>query len=309
MTPEATGRVFRFGAFEVHEAVGELRRNGIRVKLHSQPFQILLMLLDRPTELVTREEMRQRLWDEDTFVDFDHGLNTAINKLREALGDLASQPRYIETVSGKGYRFLAPVTLETAAAKVSQAPISATREVACATIAAAASRVEPASQASSPNLALGEGVKTLARTILVAPHELPGAPRNRVRILLLLTQAMYLAFYLGALANLPEIRDIFWESRLPSPAVLMTVLVITAVALIPVRLYLFAAVAFDFQQLPVKFSKLFPVLLCLDLFWALSPFLLVHHLSLGLALGLTAALVYMPFAQRSLILMYARGQT
>jgi DNA-binding winged helix-turn-helix (wHTH) protein len=267
------------------------------------------MLLDRPAELVTREEMRQRLWDKDTFVDFDHGLNTAINKLREALGDPASQPRYIETVSGKGYRFLAPVTVETTASKVFQAPIAATREVTSATIAAAASRVEPASQVSSPNFAREEGVKTSARTILVAPHELPGAPRSRVRTLLLLTQAMYLAFYLGALANLQEIHDIFWESRLPSPAVLMTVLVMTAVALIPVRLYLFAAVAFDFQQLPVKFTRLFPVLLCMDLFWALSPFLLVHHLSLGLALGLTAALVYMPFAQRSLILMYARGQT
>jgi len=309
MTPETTDRFFRFGAFEVHEAVGELRRNGIRVKLHSQPFQILLMLLDRPTELVTREEMRQRLWDEDTFVDFDHGLNTAINKLREALGDLASQPRYIETVSGKGYRFLAPVTVETATSKVFQAPISATREVTSATIAAAALQVEPASHMSSPKVAIVGGARTSARTILVAPHELPGAPRNRVRILLLLTQAMYLAFYLGALANLPEIRGILGESRLPSPAVLMTGLVITAVALIPVRLFLFAAVAFDFQQLPVKFSKLFPVLLCMDLFWALSPFLLVPHLSLGLALGLTAALVYMPFAQRSLILMYARGQT
>jgi hypothetical protein len=130
-----------------------------------------------------------------------------------------------------------------------------------------------------------------------------------VRVLLLLTQAMYLAFYLGALANLPEIRDIFGESRLPSPAVLMIMLVMTAVALIPVRLYLFAAVAFDFQHLPAKFSRLFPGLLCMDLCWSLSPFLLIHHLSLGLALGLTATLVYMPFAQRSLILMYARGQT
>ena len=78
--------------------------------------------------------------------------------------------------------------------------------------------------------------------------------------------------------------------------------------MIPVRLFFFAAVAFDFQQLPTKFRKLFPVLLGMDLLWALSPFLLVHHVSLGLALGMTAALVYMPFAQRSLVLMYARNR-
>jgi cholera toxin transcriptional activator len=308
MTLEATDRFFRFGVFEVHEAGGELRRNGIRVKLHSQPFQILLMLLNRPMGLVTREEMRQRLWDEDTFVDFDHGLNTAINKLREALGDLASQPRYIETVSGKGYRFLAPVTVETAASKLTGAPISSTPEV---TSTSPASRVEPQSQVSLAELATDGRVRTSRRSILASSDELPSAPRKRVRLLLLLTQAMYVGFYLGALANLPEIRQVFWEFRLPSPGVpmLMSAVVMTAVALIPVRLFLSAAVAFDFQQLPAKFIRLFPLLLCMDLVWALSPFLLIHHMSLGLALGLTAALLYMPFAQRALILMYARSQT
>ena len=85
MTQKAAARVFRFGAFELDEATGELRKFGIRIKLHSQPFQVLVMLLERPGELVTREEMRQRLWGDDTIVDFDHGLNTAVNKLREAL--------------------------------------------------------------------------------------------------------------------------------------------------------------------------------------------------------------------------------
>src|SRR5664280_1962704 len=122
-----TDRVFRFGAFEVNEATGELRKQGIRIKLHSQPFQILVMLLERPSELVTREEMRQRLWGEDTFVDFDHGLNTAVNKLREALGDLASQPRHVETVSGTGYRFIAPVTLAAPASKASVEPVAVVR--------------------------------------------------------------------------------------------------------------------------------------------------------------------------------------
>ena len=293
-----TDRVFRFGAFEVNEATEELRKQGIRIKLHSQPFQILVMLLERPSELVTREEMRQRLWGEDTFVDFDHGLNTAVNKLREALGDLASQPRHVETVSGKGYRFIAPVTLAAPASKASVEPVAVVRD-AVASIAN--------SGPASPVAPLDDGLERFRGTLLAAPHELPHAPRMLVRTLLLLIQVMYLAFYLGALGNLPEIFDIFSDARLLSPSTLTALLVTTAVVMIPVRLYFFAAVAFDFQQLPTKFRRLFPVLLSMDLLWALSPFLLVHHVSLGLALGMTAALVYMPFAQRSLVLMYARS--
>src|SRR5438270_9704079 len=76
MSGRSTGRIFRFGVFEVSEATGELRKHGIRIKLHAQPFQMLVMLLGTPSELVTREEMRQRLWGKDTFVDFDHSLNT-----------------------------------------------------------------------------------------------------------------------------------------------------------------------------------------------------------------------------------------
>jgi DNA-binding winged helix-turn-helix (wHTH) protein len=110
MATESTFRIFRFGSFEANEETGELRKHGIRIKLHGQPFRVLVMLLERPSELVTREEMRQHLWDNDTFVDFDHGLNSAVNKLREALGDSASQPRHVETVAGRGYRFIAPVT-------------------------------------------------------------------------------------------------------------------------------------------------------------------------------------------------------
>ncbi len=297
MAREIAGRVFRCGAFEVDEATGELRKQGIRIKLHSQPFQILVMLLERPSELVTREEMRQRLWGEDTFVDFDHGLNTAINKLREALGDLASQPRYVETVSGRGYRFIAPVTLASPGSRMS--------EVSTATACDAGASLASSGPAL-PVAPLDDGLETFRATLLAAPHELPRAPRVLVRTLLLLIQAMYLAFYLGALGNIPAIHDIFWDARLPSPGTLITLLATTAVVLVPVRLFLFAAVAFDYQQLPAKFRRLFPVLLPMDLLWALSPFLLVHHVSTGVALGMTAALVYVPFAQRSLVLMYAR---
>jgi cholera toxin transcriptional activator len=299
MTRDTADRVFRFGVFEVNEATGELRKQGIRIKLHSQPFQVLVMLLERPSELVTREEMRQRLWDEDTFVDFDHGLNTAVNKLREALGDSAAQPRHVETVSGRGYRFIAPVTLVAPGPSVSQPPITGAPDAAAS---------DAKGETKLPVTLVDDGLETLQGNLLVAHRELPLASRALVRTLLMLIQAMYLAFYLGALGNIPEIHDILTESRLPSPRMLLTLLVMTAVALIPVRLFLFAAVAFDFRQLPTKFAKLFPLLLSMDLLWALSPFLLIHHLSLGLALGMTAALVYLPFAQRSLVLMYARGE-
>ena len=88
---------------------GELRKHGVRIRLQTQPFQILGMLLERPGEVVTREELRQALWAGDTFVDFDHGLNNAINRLRETLGDSAESPRFVETLPRRGYRFIAPV--------------------------------------------------------------------------------------------------------------------------------------------------------------------------------------------------------
>ena len=105
----APNRVVQFGVFEVDLRSGELRKAGTRVKLHDQPFQILVMLLDRPGDLVTREEIRHKLWPGDTFVDFDHGLNNAVNRLRDALGDSADTPRFIETLPRRGYRFIGTV--------------------------------------------------------------------------------------------------------------------------------------------------------------------------------------------------------
>ena len=108
-------RTVRFGTFEADLATRELRKSGVRIKLQGQPFEILVMLLERSGELVTREELQQRLWPTDTFVDFDHGVNAAINRLREALGDSAENPRFVETIPRRGYRFVAPVESQTAA--------------------------------------------------------------------------------------------------------------------------------------------------------------------------------------------------
>jgi len=102
-------RAVRFGAFEADFQSGELRKHGLKLRLQDQPFQILAMLLERRGKMVTREELHQRLWPTDTFVDFDHGLNNAINRLREALGDTADAPHFIETLPRRGYRFIAEV--------------------------------------------------------------------------------------------------------------------------------------------------------------------------------------------------------
>jgi len=102
--------ILRFGVFEVDLRAGELRKQGVRIKLQEQPFHVLTLLLQRPGEVITREELRSELWQSETFVDFDNSLNTSINKLREALGDSADNPRFIETLPRRGYRFLASVS-------------------------------------------------------------------------------------------------------------------------------------------------------------------------------------------------------
>jgi DNA-binding winged helix-turn-helix (wHTH) protein len=99
-------KTFRFGVFEADARTGELRRGGLRVKLQGKPFQFLLVLLERPGELVTREELSRRLWSADTYVEFDRSLNIAARKLRTALNDTADFPRYVETLRGRGYRFI-----------------------------------------------------------------------------------------------------------------------------------------------------------------------------------------------------------
>jgi TolB-like protein/DNA-binding winged helix-turn-helix (wHTH) protein/tetratricopeptide (TPR) repeat protein len=111
--PESSTLVrLRFGVFEVDLRTGELRKHGVKVRLQEQPFQVLAMLLERSGEVVTREELRSRLWSAETFVDFDHGVNKAINRIRDAIGDSATSPRFIETVARRGYRFIGDVVVD-----------------------------------------------------------------------------------------------------------------------------------------------------------------------------------------------------
>ena len=287
MDAAPTRLIYRFATYEADPATGELRKAGVRIRLQEQPFRVLIMLLERPNQLVTREEIRQQLWPADTFVDFDHGLNTVINRLRETLGDSASNPRFIETLARRGYRFLAPV--ETTAGGPAGPP---------------AALVGPQSfPDSEPKKTNGTpAINGRVGAILTQPEEVPAVPRHYVRILFLLIQVMYLCFYIAALARLGRIEDLL-EAAFTHWTWILVVLIATAVAGIPVRLYLLAAAGFDVRGLTHKFHRLFPFTFPLDELWALSPFLLLPQIGLGLALAASAALIYVPFSQRTVLLM------
>jgi DNA-binding winged helix-turn-helix (wHTH) protein len=140
-TPLRSTNVVRFEGFEVDLRAQELYKGGRKVKLQVQPFQVLAMLLEQPGEVVTREEMQKRLWPADTFVDFDHSLNTAIKKLRQALGDDNKKPRFVETLPKRGYRFLA--TVKGPAAPSAPAGTSAPTLAATASAKASGTAVSP----------------------------------------------------------------------------------------------------------------------------------------------------------------------
>src|SRR5882757_3826991 len=123
MSANSASSIVRFGTFELALQTGELRHGGQKVRLQEQPFQVLAALLERPGEIVTREELRSKLWPEDTFVDFDHSLNAAIKRLRDALGESADAPVFIETLARRGYRFIAPVNGSSPSSRVGIAPI------------------------------------------------------------------------------------------------------------------------------------------------------------------------------------------
>lgn len=288
-------RLYRFGSFEANAATGELRRQGIRVRLHAQPFQLLLLLLERPGELLSREQISRELWPDGTFVDYEHGVNSAINRLREALGDTAANPRFIETLARRGYRWIAPVE------KDREQGNEGTRETATEA-EQAGNREEPAEgQDGFAPLPAAAAAPALLDRVLARPEDLPAAPHRVVRTLFILFQLMYLGFYIGALANLPEIAGLLAPLRQADAA--MNVLVVTAAILIPVRAFLITAVLFRAPRLRGQFLRLWPILLILDVLWALAPFLLLHHINMGVALACMALLVYSPFAQRSLMLM------
>jgi cholera toxin transcriptional activator len=225
-------KIARFGVFELNLDASELRKNGAKLRLQEQPFQVLALLLERAGDVVTREDMQQKLWPSNTFVDFDHSLNTAVNKLRETLGDSASSPRYIETVARRGYRFIAPVqtNVEMAPGSSSETPSSETAK-------------------ASPNSLHPELAVPIPR-------------RGLTRGLFALIQLLYLIFYLTALFHLHPVLAIA-DSFLPGwrATALVVAVTLTAACGIPLRCYLLSAVGFDYQRLGGKFLQIFPVVL------------------------------------------------
>lgn len=254
----------RFGEFEADLKTGEVWRNGGRIRLQEQPFQVLAVLLERPGELVTRDELRQRLWPADTFVDFDHSLNTAINKLRDTLGDSASEPEYIETLARRGYRLVADVE----------------------------TKVETKREEPQPSIAATG-----------TAEELPTAPRALARTLFALIQILYLSCYVAALAKLDDIGPAHSYIAATTLGILETVVLVSAAVGIAARLYWLACVAFDLRATGKQFQRVFPLLAVLDELWGLAPLLLWPKIGLGLAFAATAAMLFLPFSQRNLVRM------
>ncbi|HMK22990.1 MAG TPA: winged helix-turn-helix domain-containing protein [Terriglobales bacterium] len=274
MSQTGSQKVVRFGAFEADLAAGELRKSGVRIRLQEKPFQVLALLLERAGQMVTREELRDRLWPSDTFVDFDHGLNTAVNKLREALGDAAANPRFVQTVARRGYRFIAPL-----------------QDGASAVVSNVAEIPQPGPYATTPS-----------ESSLHPELEVPFPRRSITRGLFILVQLMYLIFYVVALLRWQEVHRIA-SSLLPgwgANGIVVAVLVTAGIG-IPLRCYLISGAAFDHIRMGEKFERLFPAILTLDELWAVAPFLLAESIGFGAAFAATAALLYLPFSERSLV--------
>jgi DNA-binding winged helix-turn-helix (wHTH) protein len=260
-------RLYRFSIFEADVRTGELRRRGIRVRLQDQPFQVLTALLARPKELVTREELFNRIWGDDVHVDWDHGLNTSINRLREVLGDNAATPRFIETLPRRGYRFLADVEV----------------------VQPAADAAEIARMAPAPS----------------EPATTPNSSAALTRTWFLLAQIMYMGFYIAALINMDEITGLLEAVFAGFTKAVALLLFVTAMIGIPVRFFLITAHTFRYSKFREKYDRLFPGLLILDELWGLSPLLMAPRIGIGLSLVVVAALLYLPFGQRTLVQMFS----
>jgi cholera toxin transcriptional activator len=270
-------RILRFAVFDLNLQTGELRKKGSKVRIQEQPFQILSVLLQRPGELVSREELVKLLWPDGTFVEYDHGLNTAVNKLRETLGDSANTPRFIETLPRRGYRFIGEVSVD--------GPVLEGRA---------------SWELNDKSISLTDPAQKKI------DDDLPAPSRPFVRLLFLLSQLMYLGFYLAALANMDQVQDLLGPVFRNFANVIAVIVPITAMIGIPVRFFLLTAVGFDYKRFREKYDRIFFTVMALDEIWALAPLLMAPKIGFGLALAIVAALLYLPFGQRTLVQMAYR---
>ena len=266
----------------------------------------------RPGELVTRAEIEKALWREDEFVEFEHAVNTAMRKVREALGDDLESPRFIETLPRKGYRFIAAVDTS-AAGPPSRADNGAPQpwQGVGSTTPLRRSSPRPGFEdnAATAHAATAEGA---AESAALQPAPLTTAapaaaatdfslPRRMARWLFLAVQGGYLAMYGVALYRVEAVEEVL-ARELGGRAVLVApVILMVALCGIAVRLYLLSSVGLRHPAAGAKFRRLFPALFILDTLWAVSPLLLVREIGYGLALGSIAPLAYLPFSQRTLV--------
>jgi len=294
----------RFASFELDCATGELYKDGKRLKLQDQPARLLVLLVSRARSLVTREEIQSALWEDGQFVEFEHAINVAIKKIREALGDDPVKPRILETLPRRGYRFIADVepVEESRESKpietiVTPVPVRldppsagpAIEPVAVPPIAASVP-VEPPPQPRTKPQNDFDDEETLEREFA-----LPAVP---ARIMFLAVQVMYLTVYGLALIKMDAVSSVLGAAGVGWLAIPVLV---GAACSIPVRLFLIFTVGLGHPAAGMKYRRMLPYLMPWDWLWAPSPFLAIHSIGPEWALVLTAVLVYPPISQ--LILM------
>jgi len=310
--PERHARI-RFESFELDLQTRELRKNGRVIKLQDQPGKLLALLACRAGELVTREEIEKALWREDEFVEFEHAVNTAMRKIRVALGDDLERPRFIETLPRKGYRFISVVeTLDvTAPQNRADTDISPPRGGLPNETPAHRRPTDQATEipaglenalAKEPRMEVAASQEETSRVRAASAGETEfRLPKPLARFLFLAVQAGYLAMYCAALYKAEAVKDVLAGVFGAPSAILAPLVLILAMCGIAVRLYLLSSVGLNHPAAGAKFRRLFPALFFLDTLWAVSPLLLVEKIGYGLALGAIAPLAYLPFSQRTLV--------
>jgi DNA-binding winged helix-turn-helix (wHTH) protein len=285
----------RFESFELDCITGELFKDGSRLKLQDQPARLLILLVSRAGMLVTRDEIQKSLWEDGEFVEFEHAINVAVKKIREALNEDPLKPRMLETLPRKGYRFIAPVEAVTNSA----GPDPAEADVPDFKPVIEPSSVDVREARLPPNQEIQKRIELPLSEVdeetLEREFALPARP---ARVLFLIVQGMYLTIYSLALVHMYDV-----ASTLGMAGVgwLAAPLLIGAAGSIPVRLYLIFTVGLGHPAAGIKYRRMLPYLMPWDWIWAVSPFLAIHTIGPEWALVISAVLVYPPMTQ--LILM------
>lgn len=293
--PQSQPARVRFESFELDCITGELFKDGSRLKLQDQPSRLLILLVSRAGMLVTRDEIQEALWEDGQFVEFEHAINVAVKKIREALNDDPLKPRMLETLPRKGYRFIAPV--EAIASPVTSSAVEVKTVIPIPEVGQAPVTLKEAVLPLPPQIQtrIEENAPDRDEETLEREFALPAIP---ARILFLTVQVMYLTIYSLALIHMYDVASVL---AVAGVGWLAAPLLIGAAGSIPVRLYLMFTVGLGHPAAGMKYRRMLPYLMPWDWIWAASPFLSVRTIGPQWALVFSAVLVYPPISQ--LILM------